>query len=88
MRVQNTQAAEALLALCRKLWSSEFVPPVYTLLLHQYLLSLPGNTESLPILINVLVDGAQALFWIDVSSNVVWCPLSTLTLTQSRVPVV
>lgn len=47
------------------------MPPVYALLLHTYLLSLPADDKALSILMNVLVDGAQALFWIDVSSNVV-----------------
>ncbi len=51
--------AESLLYTCRSLWGQPFVFPVYTLLLHQWLLlnKDAGGSEQRQKHINVLISG-------------------------------
>ena len=54
-------AAEALLALCRRLWGQPFTAPTYALLLHQWLLvhAEAGGREQRLKHINVLCSGGR-----------------------------
>ena len=57
--MQKWDTAESLLYVCRKLWGQPYVTPVYTLLLHQWLLlnKDAGGSEQRHKHINVLVSG-------------------------------
>ena len=57
--MQKWDTAESLLYVCRRLWGQPYVGPVYTLLLHQWLLlnKDAGGTEQRQKHVNVLVSG-------------------------------
>ncbi|KAK9805743.1 hypothetical protein WJX73_004906 [Symbiochloris irregularis] len=64
-------AAEALLYVCRRLWGQPYIAPVYTLLLHRWLLlhKDAGGQLQRQKHVNVLVSGARQLIWGDVHSS-------------------
>ena len=57
--LQQWDAAEALLYICRRLWGQPFVAPVYSLLLHRWLLlnKDAGGQLQRQKHVNVLVSG-------------------------------
>ena len=59
VHMQKWDTAESLLYVCRRLWGQPYVGPVYTLLLHQWLLlnKDAGGTEQRQKHVNVLVSG-------------------------------
>lgn len=57
--LQKWDTAESLLYVCRRLWGQPYIGPVYSLLLHQWLLlnKDAGGSEQRQKHINVLVSG-------------------------------
>jgi len=64
-------ASENLLVVCRKLWGQLYIGPIFTLLLHQWILVHPdaGGTDQRLKLLNVMVSGAKHLFIGDAESG-------------------
>eukprot|EP00210_Caulerpa_lentillifera_P003930 g3751.t1 len=67
---QSPMDSEKLLENCRLLWSQNFVVPIYTLLLHKWILTdvQSGGEMEHNKYLNLLLNGAQQLFWTDLVS--------------------
>ena len=63
IEMQNGQAADDLLHVCRRLWGQPYVAPMYALLLSQWLLTHPdaGGKEQRQKHVNVLISGTPVL---------------------------
>ncbi len=63
IEMQNGQAADDLLHVCRRLWGQPYVAPIYALLLSQWLLTHPdaGGKEQRQKHVNVLISGTPVL---------------------------
>ena len=81
VNVQNQGEARALLQRCQRLWGQEYVPPIFALLLHLFLLKV-GNAVALSWqLMNIFVQGAEKVFALDIRSGTV-CPFPLLALER------
>lgn len=65
------EASEVVLMLCRQLWGQPFTAPIYSLLLHQWLLVHPeaGGLDQRLKHLNILVSGARQVFLGDIETS-------------------
>lgn len=68
---KTSTASENLLVVCRKLWGQLYIPSIFALLLHQWILVHPdaGGIDQRLKLLTVLVSGAKPLFIGDAESG-------------------
>jgi hypothetical protein len=56
---------------CTRLWSQEYIPPVFALLMHKFLLQRGNSIAQAGQYMHVLVEGAEKMFWLDITSGTV-----------------
>ena len=69
--MQNEGKARQLLNKCTLLWSQDYIPPVFALLMHIFLLQRGTDLPQASQYMSVLIEGSDKMFWLDIISGTV-----------------
>jgi hypothetical protein len=81
--VQHEDEAKVVLNRCQQLWTQEYIPPIFALIMHIFLLQRGSALAQSLQFMSVFMEGAENLFSLDVRSGTVCSALPDILCTSA-----